>query len=160
MTRLDDRARDRRKLPPADAAERGQWIAACLGVPRERRVDHGRLAREPVGIDTGPRPYPGRTVAAKKRRRERGCGGGVADSHLAEAEQVRTAIDRSHARLQHCDAVCLAERRRLRHVLGGRVEIERHYRQFGAQHVAELVDRGTARLEVGHHLRRDRRGIG
>ena len=54
----------------------------------ERAVDHGALAREAVVVDAGAAAGPARAAAAEQGRRERGGRGGVADAHLAEADQI------------------------------------------------------------------------
>ena len=50
---------------------------------------HGlALARQTVVVDTGAAPDPRGDLAAGERGGDRGRGGGVADAHLAEHEQV------------------------------------------------------------------------
>src|SRR5271165_7077791 len=79
---------DRGELPPAERHRRAQRIATHAGVARERGIDHGALANKAGIVDAGAAPGPARTVAAEQRRGEAGGGGGVADPHLAQCDEI------------------------------------------------------------------------
>jgi adenosylcobinamide-GDP ribazoletransferase len=115
------------------------------------------LRVENLAFRAGARPDPvGRLAAIEAvadRRRDRR----VADTHLADAQEIRAAGDRLHAEGHGRRAILLVHRGFLRDV-GGRI-IEREVEDLEAEIVgdADLVDGGAAGGEVFDHLRRDAR---
>jgi hypothetical protein len=85
-----------------------------------------------------------RGIAAIERRIDRRRRGGVADAHLAEAEQVGAADERFHAEGHGGDAGALVERVGLREVASR--QVEREVEDLEAEIIgrADLVDRGAA----------------
>ena len=144
---------DRGELPPAERHRRAQRIATHAGVARERGIDHGALANKAGIVDAGAAPGPARTVAAEQRRGEAGGGGGVADPHLAQCDEIAVG-DGLVPGGDGADERLLAHRGRGGDVGGRRVEIERDDPQRGARDAGELVDRCTPGDEVGDHLPR------
>ena len=55
---------------------------------RERAVDDGALARQAVFVDAGAAAGPARAAAAEQSRGDGGGRRGVADAHLAEADEI------------------------------------------------------------------------
>ncbi len=118
-------------------------IAACL---RER----------PSIVDAGAAAGPLRAVAAEQSGRERRGSGGVADPHLAEANQIGVRPHRAVAGCDRGEKRCLVHRRFTGEVGGRYFEIERRDAKRGGHRLRKLVDRGAACGKVRHHLRGDR----
>ena len=80
------RGRRARRQPSADRRARRRGASGPL--------DGRRLALQAGIVDAGAAPDPAGRVAAEQRRRDGGGRRGVADAHLAEAEQVGVARHR------------------------------------------------------------------
>ena len=156
----DDRAEDRRQLPPAEPTQHFQRVGQRRTVARDRGFDHVALPREAGRIDARAVPDPIGRGTTEQRQRDRRRGGRVGDAHLADAEQVDAVRQRRHAALDRREAVGFRHRRGLGEVGGRPVEVERDDGKLGADRSAELIDRGAARGEVGDHLRGHFGGIG
>jgi hypothetical protein len=79
-------------------------------------LDGGDLALQPGRVEPGAAAAPVGGLAAIERGIDRGGRGGVADAHLAEAEQIRAADQRLHAEGHGGDAGALVERVTLREI--------------------------------------------
>ena len=114
-------AEDRGELAAAERGGERERIVAQRRVAGERRIDDGALAREPGVVDAGAAAGPARAAAAEQRGRERGRRRGVADAHLAEADEIgRRRVDRVMAGATAARNVALVHGGRLREI-GGRL---------------------------------------
>ena len=95
--RREDRAGHRGDLAAAEPAQHLERVVEMPGMARERRLHGSDLAREAVVVDAGAAPDPVRGLAAVKRGVDRRRDRGVADAHLADAEEIGAAGDRLHA---------------------------------------------------------------
>ena len=98
--------------PPSAAGDLqriGERCAMCSARPR---LDRRRLALQPGIVDAGAAPDPARRHAAEQRRGDRRRRRGVADAHLAEAEQVGVLVDRVVAGRHGGQEIRLVHRRR------------------------------------------------
>ena len=84
----DDRAADRCDLEPADGAKDVLGGRVREPVLRERGVDDSALRVRPVASRPVPSPVKLSALRFKQRRRDRGRRRGVADSHLAENDEI------------------------------------------------------------------------
>ena len=72
------------------------------------------LARQAVVVDAGAAAGPARAAAAEQRRGDRRRGGGVADAHLAEADEIGLRRHGVVAGRDRGEELLLGHRRRLR----------------------------------------------
>ena len=84
------------------------------GVARERAVDGRALAREAFIVDAGAAAGPAPAAAAEQRRGDRRRRRGVADAHLAEAEEIGLRRHGIVAGRRRRRGILLGHRRRLR----------------------------------------------
>src|SRR5687768_14499103 len=87
----EDGAGNGGKLAAAEPAQRFQGIAEMACVEGQRLVDSFGLALEPGSINSGAGPYPIRAAAPEEAGAQGRGDGGVADAHLAQAEEVGAA---------------------------------------------------------------------
>ena len=123
-------------------------------------VDHITLARQTLIVDAGAAARPARATAAEQGRRDRRRRRGIADAHLAQADEIALRRDRLVSGRHSGEEFLLAQRRLFGEVGGRPVEFERNDPQACAGRARELIDRGAACGEIRHHLRRDLGRIG
>ena len=120
----------------------------------EAGIDGGELAGEALVVDAGAAAGPVATGAAKQAGGD-GCrGGGVADAHFAEADEVEIGRHRIIAGRDGAKEIGLVHRRCLGEVAGGALELEWDDRELGSGETGKLVDGSTAGSEIGDHLHR------
>jgi hypothetical protein len=120
-------AQDRRKLPPAHGSGKRQRVAAQRLVARQRGIDRPRLARQSGIVDTGAASRPIHARAAEQSAGQRGGDGGVADAHLAQAQQIGAGLDGIVAGRNGGEKLPLVHRRPGSEVSRRAVEFERHH---------------------------------
>ena len=113
-----------------------------------------RFRARPVIVEPGAAPGPALAAAAEERRGQRRRRRGVADSHFAEADEVGRRRHGIGARGDRFDKLGLGHGLGLGEVGGRRVEPQWNDAKRGADSLADLVDGGTAPLEIGDHLAR------
>ena len=153
-------AEDGGELAAAKRHRRVQRVGDMLPMTLKPCIDRVALAGEAMIVDAGAAPGPALAAAAEQARGESRCRRGVADSHLAETNEIGLRRHRVEAdpdrfgelRLAH--GFCLGEVRR------GLIELDGHDAECRAQEAAELIDGGASTLEIGDHLRRDRGRVG
>ena len=119
-------AEDRGELAAADGRECRQRIGKCRAMMLDRRIDHRGLARQPGIVDAGAAADPIGAGAAEQRCGDRRRGGGVADAHLAEAQQVGVLGDRVIAGRNGGEEIGFGHRRRDGEVGGRPLDLQRH----------------------------------
>ena len=82
------RAENGGELAAAERRRDPERIVEHGGVTGERAVDDRALAREAFVVDAGAAAGPARAAAAEQRRRDGRRRRGVADAHLAEADEI------------------------------------------------------------------------
>ena len=127
---------------------------------RQAQIDHLGLAAElrPLDARSGPRPIG--AVAAEHGGGDGGGAGGVGDAHFTDAEQIDARLHAHHAVGHGARGFLFAQRRPLREILGRLVQAHLIDAQIRIRVLAQLVDGGTAALEVQHHLLGDLLRIG
>ena len=84
----------------------------------------------------------------------------VADSHLADAQEVGAAFNCFHAVSDGCRAVGLFECYAFGDVSGRVIERQLEHLETEIESLAQLIDRCPASLKIGDHLLRDSLRIG
>jgi hypothetical protein len=82
------RTQDGGELAPAERGRDAQRIVEQICVTHQRAVDHGLFVRKARVVDPGAASGPAHATASEQCRRNRGRRRGVADAHLAKAEQI------------------------------------------------------------------------
>ncbi len=142
----------RGNFAPAEAAQHLQRIAQIRTMQLDSTVHGIGLAANALRINAGAgaNPLPGFTA-------EQGVGDGrgnrgVADTHFADAEKITAIGDGLHAIGHGCGALGLVQRRILGDIPRRVIQCEFEHLQPKIVSLANLIDRGTAGLEVRHHL--------
>ena len=156
----DDGAGNGGDLPPAQTAQHFQRIGEMLPVKGDGIAHSGDLARQNFACGAGAGPDPFLRRAAIEAVADGGGDRGVADAHLAEAQEVRAAGDGFHAEGHGGGAGLLVERGVAGDVRGRIVEGEVEHPQTRVEGGADLVHRRLAGREGRHHLLRHGAGIG
>ena len=90
-TRGERRPQDGGELAAAQRRRDHQRVVEQRSMAVERGIDDGLLADETRMIDAGAAAGPAGAAAAEQRRRDGGRRRGIADAHLAEADQIGIA---------------------------------------------------------------------
>ncbi len=127
---------------------------------RDRRAYGVGLAPQALIVDAGPPADPVLRLPAMKRmidgrRRRR-----IADTHLAEHEQVGLGGERLHAERHRRRATFFVECGFLGHVAGRLLQGQFVHFERQIEGLADLIDRRAASLEIRHHRLRNRRRKG
>jgi adenosylcobinamide-GDP ribazoletransferase len=118
------------------------------------------LAAQAFAVNSGTRSHPVLGSAAKQAMGN-GCGDrGVADPHFSHAQEVAVGGNRLHAIGHGGRAVSLVEGGIGCDVARRNLECQFEHLQTKVEGLADLVDGGATRLEVGHHLGGYSLGIG
>jgi hypothetical protein len=127
---------------------------------RGARGDDVALGRTPGARHAGSRAGPVVGRAAEQREAERGRGGGVADPHLAERDQVDALLDGHHP-VGHGPRAVVLGHRRAGGEIGGR-DLQRQLvdPQIRVDAAADLVHGPAPGDEIAHHLGGHLRWIG
>ena len=131
--RRQRRAEDGGKLAAAERRGDRQRIVEHGGMAGERAVDDRALAREAFIIDAGAAAGPARAAAAEQRRRDRRRRRGIADAHLAQADQIALRRDRVVAGGHRGEEFLLVQRGLFGEIGGRLVERERDDAQLSAR---------------------------
>ena len=123
-------------------------------------VDDGALARQAFFVDAGAAAGPARAAAAEQGRGDRRRRRGIADAHLAQADQIALRRYGLVSAVHRGEEFLLAERRPFGEVGGRPVERKRNDAQPSTGRARELIDGGAAGGKIRHHLRRDLGRIG
>ena len=108
----DDRPGHRRELAAADPAEHLERVREAPAWWKASAASTAsRFRARPSSSTPVPRPTQSRGRAAEQRGEDRGGDRGVADPHLADAEEVDAARHRLHAEGHGRGAVGLVQRR-------------------------------------------------
>ena len=153
LTRGEDGAEHRGDLAPTEPREDRQRIGEHAGVMHERAVDGIGLAGQAGIVDARAAPDPVGTPAAEERGIERGGHRGIADPHLADAEEVGAARHGLHAVGDGRRAHAVVHGRTLRDVAGRQLQRQLENAQVELVQGADLADRRASRGEVRDHLR-------
>lgn len=150
----------RRELTAAEPAQDFQRVVQVIAVEGNGRLHSLDLAREEFPLRAGARANPFLRRAAIEGKIDRGGNRGVADTHFADAQQIRTTGNGFHAKRHGGRAVPLRKRRFAGDITGRIIEREVKHLQPEIIGDADLVDRGTARGEIRNHLLGDVGRIG
>ena len=81
-------AEDGGEFAAAEDHARGERVCVMSLMPGEACVDHLALSRQTGIVEAGAAPCPTLAATTEQRRGERRRSGGIADSHLAEADEI------------------------------------------------------------------------
>ena len=126
----------------------------------EACVDDLALSRQAGVVKAGAAPGPAFAAAAEQRSGKSRRSGGVADPHLAEADEIGACRHRIVAGRHGVDEFGFGHGLLFREIAGGCIELQRDHAQACADGFADLIDGSAASLEIRHHLGGDRGGIG
>ena len=121
----------------------------------DRGGDHAGLVGQGLAGNAGAGAGPQRRVPAEQGQADGRRRGGVADSHLAQTQDVGVGVDGVHAEGDGGGALGVVHGRRLGEIAGRPVQFQGLDPEVDAEGAAQLIDRGAAGLEVGDHLHRD-----
>ena len=144
---------------------RRRWRGASERIGKRRRVarqcaiDHGAFAREACVVDSGAAAGPPLAAPAEQCRGKRGGGGGVADSHFAQADEIGSRCHRLKPDVDRRKELLFAHRRRCGEISRRLVERQRQHAQLRICDPGQLIDGRAACREIRNHLHGDRSGI-